>query len=83
MNKIIEVKTPNCQRCKQFEPTLQKLLQEYPDYELDVKVFGQSDDVIDLVNKYSIRSAPTFIVIKGDKEEIAKPETLEEVLKSL
>ncbi|MBO7043100.1 thioredoxin family protein [bacterium] len=82
MIKIIEVKTPNCQRCKMFEPTLEKLVQEY-NCELEVKVFGESDDVIDLVNKYSIRSAPTFIVIKEDKEEIAKPETLEEVLKSL
>jgi len=82
MIKIIEVKTPNCSRCKQFEPTLEKLVKEY-NCELEVKVFGEGPDVNDLVNKYSIRSAPTFIVIKDDKEELAKPETLEEVLKSL
>lgn len=83
MSKIIEVKTPNCSRCKAFEPELERLLKEYPEYELEVKVFGQSEEVIDLVNKYGIRSAPTFIVMKDDKEELAKPETLEEVLKSL
>lgn len=83
MNKIIEIKTPNCQRCKTFEPELQRLLKEYTIYELEVKVYGQDSDAIDLANKYGIHSAPTFIVIKGDKEELAKPETLEEVLKSL
>ena len=40
MIKIIEVKTPNCQRCKMFEPTLEKLVQEY-NCELEVKVFGE------------------------------------------
>lgn len=82
MIKIIEVKTPNCSRCKSFEPELERLIKEY-NCELEVKVFGESEEVIDLVNKYSIRSAPTFIVISENKEELAKPETLEEVLKSL
>jgi len=82
MIKIIEVKTPQCPRCKSFEPTLEELVKKY-NCELEVKVFGEGTEVIDLVNKYGIRSAPTFIVIKDDKEELAKPETLEEVLKSL
>lgn len=82
MIKIIEIKTPNCSRCKQFEPELERLVKEY-NCELEIKVFGESPEVNDLVNKYSIRSAPTFIIIKDDKEELAKPETLEEVLKLL
>lgn len=82
MIKIIEVKTPNCSRCKMFEPTLEKLVKEY-NCELEVKVFGRDPEVNELVEQYGIRSAPTFIVISNGLYKTANPETLEEVLKAL
>lgn len=78
--KCIEVKTPNCPRCKLFEPAYQELQQKYPQYTYEVKVFGVDPDVQELVTKYSIRSAPTFVVMNGENVDVVKQEELEETL---
>lgn len=76
----IEVKTPNCPRCKLFEPAYQELQTKFPQYEYKVFVFGQDPEAQELATKYSIRSAPTFIVTNGENVEIVKQEELEETL---
>lgn len=76
----IEIKTPNCPRCKMFEPTYQELQKKYPGYEYKEYVFGVDPEVQDFVTKYSIRSAPTFIVTNGGDVEVVKQEELEETL---
>lgn len=78
--KCIEVKTPNCPRCKLFEPAYQELQTKYPQFAYEVKVFGVDSDVQELVTKYSIRSAPTFIVMNGENVEVVKQEELEATL---
>ena len=78
--KCIEVKTPNCSRCKMFEPTYQELQKKYPQFIYEVKIFGVDQEVQELVTKYSIRSAPTFIVMNGENVEVVKQEELEKTL---
>ena len=65
---------------KQFEPAYQELQAKFPQYEYKVLVFGQDPEAQELATKYSIRSAPTFIVTNGENVEIVKQEELEETL---
>jgi len=84
MNKqCIEVKTPNCSRCKQFEPTYQEIQKKHPEYQYRVLVFGQDPEAQELATKYSIRSAPTFVIMNGDNVEVVKQEELEDTLVKL
>jgi len=76
----IEIKTQNCPRCKMFEPTYLELQKKYPNFEYKEYVFGVDPEVQDFVTKYSIRSAPTFIVTNGDNVEVVKQEELEATL---
>jgi len=78
--KCIEVKTPNCPRCKMFEPTYQELQKKYPQFTYEVLVFGINPEAQELATKYSIKSAPTFIVTNGESVEVVKQEELEETL---
>lgn len=80
MRKVIEIKTPNCSRCKMFEPEYKKIQENHPEYEYEVLVFGESEQASEYVRKYSIRSAPTFIVINGEEEKVVKQEELAESL---
>ena len=43
-----------------------------------VSVFGINPEAQELATKYSIRSAPTFVVINGDNVKVVKQEELEE-----
>ena len=47
MIKVIEIKTPNCSRCKQFEPEYQRIKSMYPDIEFSELVFGQNPEAMD------------------------------------
>lgn len=76
----IEIKTPNCPRCKMFEPTYIELQKKFPKYTYSTKVFGIDSEAQELATKYSIRSAPTFIVTNGDNVEVVKQEELEATL---
>ena len=78
--KCIEVKTPNCPRCKMFEPTYQELQKKYPQFTYEVKVFGIDLEAQELATKYSIKSAPTFVIMNGESVEVVKQEELEETL---
>lgn len=78
--KCIEVKTPNCPRCKMFEPAYQELQKKYPQFIYQIYVFGVDQEAQELATKYSIRSAPTFIVMNGENVEVVKQEELEETL---
>lgn len=82
LKKCIEVKTPNCSRCKQFEPEYQEIQKKHPDFEYSVLTFGVDAEAQELATKYSIRSAPTFVVMKGDEVKVVKQEELEETLAS-
>lgn len=88
MIKVIEIKTPNCARCKQFEPEYQKIKSTYTDIEYSELVFGQDPKAMEYANQFAIRSAPTFIIEYTNEfgdivSECAKPEDLEERIKSL
>lgn len=76
----IEVKTPNCPRCKMFESDYQLLQQKYPCYTYKVVVFGIDPEAQELAIKYDIKSAPTFIVMNNGSVEVVKPEDLEQTL---
>ena len=76
----IEVRTPNCPRCNMFEPEFQRLQSQFPQYEYKVVVFGIDPEARELAVKYSIMSAPTFIVSAGNSVEVVKQEELEQTL---
>ena len=84
MAKIIEIKTPNCPRCKLFEPQYQEIQANYPEHTYEVLVFGINPEATEYATKYGIKSAPTFIIEQADKEAIiVKQEELEQTIKSL
>ena len=77
----IEVKTPNCPRCKMFEHTYEELQQKFPQFEYQVVVFGVDSEAQDLAKTYNIKSAPTFVVYSGNGDtEVIKQEELEQTL---
>ena len=81
---VIEIKTPNCSRCKMFEPEYQKIQSEHPEHEYKVLVFGQDSSSMEYATKYSIKSAPTFIIEQDGKETIiVKQEELKQTIESL
>lgn len=84
MAKVVEIKTQNCPRCKSFEPEYQRIQSENPENDYEVLVFGVDPAAMEYANKYSIKSAPTFVIEQDDKDAIiVKQEELEETLKSL
>ena len=81
---VIEIKTPNCSRCKMFEPEYQKIQSEHPEHEYKVLVFGQDPSAMEYAAKYSIKSAPTFVIEQDGKETIVvKQEELKQTIESL
>ena len=81
---ITEIKTQNCPRCKSFEPEYQRIQQENPQYEYRALVFGIDPEAMKYANKYSIKSAPTFVVEPEDGDAIVvKQEELENTIKAL
>lgn len=84
MAKIIEIKTPNCSRCKLFEPEYQRIQAENPNNEYVVLVFGKDPDAMEYARIYDIKSAPTFVIEQAGKDTIVvKQEELEQTIKSL
>ena len=84
MAKIIEIKTPNCSRCKLFEPEYQRIQAENPENTYEVLTFGVDPEAMEYSTKYSIRSAPTFVIEQEGKDAIVvKQEELEQTIKSL
>ena len=84
MAQIIEIKTPNCPRCKMFEPEYQQIQSNYPEHTYKVLVFGKDPEASEYATKYNIKSAPTFVIEQEGKEAIVvKQEELEEIIKSL
>ncbi len=84
MAKIIEIKTPNCSRCKLFEPEYQRIQAENPNNEYVVLVFGKDPDAMEYARTYDIKSAPTFVIEQAGKDTIVvKQEELEQTIKSL
>ena len=81
---VTEIKTPTCPRCKAFEPEYQRIQAEHPEHEYKVLVFGIDPSAMEYANKYSIKSAPTFVIEQDGKEAIVvKQEELEETIKAL
>lgn len=84
MAKVIEIKTPNCSRCKVFEPEYQRIQAENPNNTYEVLVFGINPEAMEYATKYNIKSAPTFIIEQDGKDAIiVKQEELEQIIKSL
>jgi thiol-disulfide isomerase/thioredoxin len=84
MAKIIEIKTPNCSRCKQFESEYQRIQAENPENTYIVLIFGKDPEAMEYANKYGIKSAPTFVIEQDGKDTIVvKQEELEQTIKSL
>lgn len=84
MAKIIEIKTPNCTRCKLFEPEYQRIQAENPENTYEVLTFGIDPKAMEYATKYAIKSAPTFIIEQEGKDAIiVKQEELAQTLKSL
>jgi len=84
MAKIVEIKTQNCPRCKLFEPQYQQIQANYPENTYEVYVFGVDPIASEYATKYSIKSAPTFIIEQDGKDAIiVKQEELEQTLKTL
>ena len=81
---ITEIKTPNCPRCKTFEPEYQRIQFEHPEHEYKVLVFGVNPEAMEYANKFRIKSAPTFVIEQDGKDTIVvKQEELENIIKSL
>lgn len=84
MAKIIEIRTQHCPRCATFEPKFQEIQKNYPNYEYKILIFGQDPEAQEIATKYSIKSAPTFVIEQEEKEAlIVKQEELEETIKAL
>ena len=84
MATVTEIKTPNCPRCKTFEPDYQRIQSEHPEHEYKVLVFGQDPAAMEYANKYGIKSAPTFVIEQEGKDAIVvKQEELEATIKAL
>ncbi len=84
MAKVIEIKTPNCSRCKLFEPEYQKIQAEHPENTYEVLVFGVNSEAMEYANKFGIKSAPTFIIEQDGKDPIViKQEELKQAIESL
>lgn len=62
---LLKCSTQNCNPCKQIAPHYKALSNEINDITfMEVDVTGKQN----LISKYSIRSAPTFIMFKNGKE---------------
>lgn len=84
MAKIIEIKTPNCTRCKQFEPEYNKIKESHPDHIYEELTFGVNPAAMEYATKFGIKSAPTFIIEQESKDTIVvKQEELAETINSL
>ena len=84
MAKIVEIKTQNCPRCKSFEPEYQRIQSEHPEHSYEVLVFGVDPLAMEYANKYSIKSAPTFVIEPENGDAIVvKQEELEATIDSL
>jgi len=62
---LLSFSAPWCSSCKIAHPTVLKLEQEFSEikfYEVDI------DDNEDLVQKFNIRTIPTFVILNNDKE---------------
>lgn len=80
LKTCIEIKTPNCPRCKMFESTYHDLQLKFPQFDYKVYTFGIDAEAQEFYTKYNIHSAPTFIVMNGENVDVVKQEELGEVL---
>jgi len=84
MANIIEIRTPNCTRCKLFEPEYQRIQAENPQNTYSVLIFGKDPEAMEYSTKYGIKSAPSFVIEQEGKDTlVVKQEELEQTIKSL
>lgn len=81
--EIIEIKTPNCSRCKQFEPEYDKIKEKYSSAVFSELIFGKDADAMAYAKKYSIKSAPTFIIKFDENVKVVKQDELEKTLSEI
>ena len=66
MTKILYFSAPWCQPCVRFSPTVSKVAEEHSDKVVLEKVNVDEDP--DKAAEFNIRSVPTLVFVKGDKE---------------
>lgn len=65
MKELLKFETSWCSQCKAINPTLDKVLKEFPDVKL-TKINCEEQE--DLPNRYNIRNLPTLIYLKNNIE---------------
>lgn len=65
MKELLKFETYWCSQCKAINPTLDKILEEFPDIKL-TKIDCEEQE--DLSNRYNIKNLPTLIYLKNDIE---------------
>lgn len=66
MVEVIKFELPNCGPCKILQVMMDKLAEEFKDKPVKftrVNIFGN----FDLADKYAVMTAPTVIIVCGDK----------------
>lgn len=92
--EIIEIKTPNCMKCKFLEPQWKQLQQEmlslYPNIiSFKELVLSVDPQAASLVKEFNIKSAPSFIIILNEvdsdnyNQELIKLEDIEKFIYNL
>lgn len=75
---VILFKGSACAPCKQFEPFFDKVMEEFPDYEVDKRV-----DDVESMRQYGLRAIPS-VVIWNNSDHVVVPTPVKiSVLKEL
>ncbi|MDR2769908.1 MAG: thioredoxin family protein [Rickettsiales bacterium] len=71
MIKVIEIKTPNCIKCKTIQPKLDALKAKYANVQFIETLYPDDSLAEELFNKFRLRCAPSFIIDKdGGQEQV-------------
>lgn len=65
MKKLLKFKTEGCSQCKALTPTLNRVLQEYPDIEL-IEIDCDTEE--NFIEEYKIHNLPTLVYLIDNKE---------------
>ena len=83
---VSEIKTPNCIKCKSIAPNYNNLKEEFiskfPEkIEFKEYTLNIDNEAKDYMNKYNLKSAPSFIVeVNNEDGKVVKFEDLKEEL---
>lgn len=70
MKKLLYFEGSHCPACKALKPIVEK---EAPEKGVDVKFIDcDSDEGIDMTEKFGVRSLPTLVVVDEDGNEVKR-----------